>query len=108
MIIESCTCNPIPVHSSYQDEKDCMLVDGIDEEGNRYHGYQSLGKEPRWLTMIIASPNEQARQNKINDEHMIGVFQQRAKETRRDELKDKMKSFQLSLEEIQELLMMLV
>lgn len=108
MIIEpcTCTCSPPPLVSNKQ--TGCELVDGVDDEGNRWHGYRAAGQEPCWLTVVAASEALQARQA---EESAAAQATQTAGVTARarvEELKTKMATEQLTSSEMQELLLLVL
>ena len=107
MSIEPCTCVPVPLHSSRQDEEGCILVDGIDDEGNRHHGYQLVDKGPTWLTVVVPSAAMVARQEAARAEYMAARAIADAARARKDELRGKAQAKTLTPQETQELLAMI-
>jgi hypothetical protein len=115
----TCVCDPVPVHSSRQEG--CQLIDGIDDDGNRWHGFQPYHTilndndeqqmvldEPCMITIVNMS---QVIKDRIDAENAIVQAARKAarlKLNRRNELKNKMKTEQLPPEELQELLQLVL
>jgi len=108
MTIEPCTCSPVLVRSSRQDEDGCQLVDGVDEEGNRWHGYRLTGDEgPHWLTVVAPGPSLLAERAKSGEELVPARAEAEAVAARRAELKAGAAEGTLTAAEVQELLALL-
>jgi hypothetical protein len=99
MTYKTCTCNPLPVVSS-------IVGDRCHIDNSRGEWCAIVNENGIYLQALIAPSSdelakEQAHQEKIQVERVLEL----AKETRRQELKNKLNSGEtLSLEELTELL----